>query len=268
LNDLERDTLIFVTGSTMFVRNLSTTLRNMTRLVFALDVGFRVTPGVQQLYPEVRWRRIAHAEVGGVTSAKNWFGTSAGIELGDIVVPSTYRHSIGEVLQPTLLGSFGKPKAAPIEKPQDKETGEATVLFEGDNLVSPNGLWPAKYGNLRIVAPSVFSTTGWVGRKLDPTELGAAWDLPVAFTKVLKRMEGGKETQMLEISKVCRTAPCKSLWAFGYAMKCFGLQDVPGDFQEDTDTDISGHWGFGMWMDKFLNEEESTGFKDETGAER
>jgi hypothetical protein len=73
-----------------------------------------------------------------------------------------------------------------------------------------------------MVVPSVFSETGWVWSELDPTELGAAaWDLPAKLlVKVLKGVEGGKETQLREISKMCQTAPCKSLWAFGCGKNC------------------------------------------------
>jgi hypothetical protein len=202
LGELERDTLVFVTGSTMFVKSLAEVLRNMTRLVFALDVGNRVTPVITTLYPEVNWTRIAHSEVGGVTSAKNWFGASAGLGRGDMV-EATYRRTIGEVLQPTLLGRFGKPMAPPSQKPLSDALDETRVLFEGSNLVLPNGLWPAQYGKLQIVAPSVFSNMGWVWRELDPTELGAAWDLPVAVIKTLKRVDGGKDSQTCEINKVC-----------------------------------------------------------------
>jgi hypothetical protein len=77
------------------------------------------------------------------------------------------------------------------------------VVMEAQGLVSPNGLWPVSYHSLKVVAPSVYSRTGWIHRPLDLVELGAAWDLPVSTLKAsdkesLKSLEAGKA--------VCRTA--------------------------------------------------------------
>jgi hypothetical protein len=60
---------------------------------------------------------------------------------------------------------------------------------------------------------------------------------------LLKRMNGDDEDKMKVMQGVCRTAPCKSLLAFGHAILCFGLRDeasVKITFAEDTKTKRAG----------------------------
>jgi hypothetical protein len=67
------------------------------------------------------------------------------------------------------------------------------------------------YGDLKVVAPSVFAKSSWVWRMLVPLKLGGAWDLPGMMVDALKRVEGGKERQSLEVRAMYCTVPGKSL---------------------------------------------------------
>ena len=125
----------------------------------ALNVGNRITSRLRVLYPKMCWRCVIHAEVGGVTTARNWIGASQDIKLNEVGM-SPYRRSIGEVIKPTLRGQFGKSRAAPVTLPVQAEDEKAKVLFEAPQLILPNGLWPVNYGDLKVVAPSVFTKSG------------------------------------------------------------------------------------------------------------
>ena len=127
--------------------------------------------------------------------------------------------------------------------------------------------------SLKIIAPSVFSGTGWVHRTLDPMELGAAWDLPVNTLKALERLEKGGLESHEAVRRICRAAPCKSLWAFGQAMTMFGLQvddfgERQVDFGQDNGTDDGAHRGFGFYVDDLAKEQDSEKHGSETAAER
>jgi hypothetical protein len=210
LTSVHRDTLVFVSGSSIFMQELAPMLEGMTRVVIALNVSNRVTLKMRLLYPDVQWRCIVHAEVGGVTTARNWIGSSQGVKLGDVEL-SPYRHSIGEVIKPTLKGKFSRSRAAPAIRAGQAADKRAKVLFEAPQLVSPNGLWPVNYGDLKVVAPSVFAKSGWIWRTLDPQKLGVAWDLPGMMVASLKELHRGKERQSTEVRAMYRTAPGKSL---------------------------------------------------------
>jgi hypothetical protein len=215
----------------------------------------------------MQWNRIIHAEVGGVTTAKNWFGASPAIQLNEICL-SPYGRSIGEVVKPTLKGQFGRARAAPgIRAPTAADEG-ARVLFEAPELISPNGLWPVNFGGLKMVAPSVFSKTGWVWRTLDPTELGVAWDLPGTMVGALSKWDKGVESRALEVRAMYRSVPGKSLWTFGHAMECFGLRVTAMQDDEDQDAESMGRRGFGLLLDSIIQEEDKEGCEVETSAER
>jgi hypothetical protein len=192
LKQVPNDVLIFVSGSFVFMHDLGGVLAEKTRVVLALDSGNQITARMRSLFPELLWTRVNHAEVGGITSAKNWIGALKGIELGCLRL-SPYRRSIGEVACPTLKGQFGRARSAPASRVKENEGKVERVLFEAPELISPNGLWPVNCGSLKMIAPSVFSKTGWVWRELDPSELGTAWDLPVTLVDVLKKLDGGRE---------------------------------------------------------------------------
>lgn len=58
---------------------------------------------------------------------------------------------------PWLKGSFGRVRPAPAARPGLRLPEAAEVIFfEGPQLVSPNGLWPVNYGNLKMIVPSIF----------------------------------------------------------------------------------------------------------------
>jgi hypothetical protein len=265
------DTLMFVSGSAKFLLKWKSVLEGKKSLVLALDNGSRVSGALSNAYPDVCWRRVRHADVGGVTTCNNWMGSSTAIKLGAVEGVS-YHRTIGEVLKPTLRGRFGKDRSAPASEVGTDE-GTAKVVMEGQGLVSPNGLWPTSYQSLKIVAPSVFSSTGWVHRTLDPVELGAAWDLPVNTLKALERLEKGEFGSHEATQMICRAAPCKSLWAFGQAMCLFGLQanafgGRQGDFDQGNRADDEAHRGFGFYVDDLAKEQDSARHGSETAAER
>ena len=179
-----------------------------------------------------------------------------------------YQCTIGEVVKPTLKGKFGKPWSAPVCQAREEEGGKARVLFEAPQLISPHGLWPVNYGDLKMVAPSVFTKTGWVWRTLDPLELGVAWDLPGTMVDVLKKLDGDKERQSLEVKAMFRTVPGKSLWTFGHAMECFGLQATGMQDVVNEEEASMGRRGFGLLMDSLIQEEGQESYEDKTSAER
>jgi hypothetical protein len=129
---------------------------------------------------------MIHTKVGGVTTARNWIGASQDIKLNEVGT-SPYWHSIGEVIKLTLRGQFGKSQTVPVTLTVQAEDEKAKVLFEAPQLISPIGLWPVNYGDLKVVAPSVFAKSGWVWRTLDPLKLGEAWDWFGLMTRVWRK---------------------------------------------------------------------------------
>jgi hypothetical protein len=110
-----KDMLVFISGSSIFVKGLAPMLGSHTRLAIALDSSNRVSGPLRRAYPSLRWTRLVHAELGGVTSAQNWFGAGVGIALGGIA-KNPYRRSIGEVLHSTLKGQFGRARPIPAAR--------------------------------------------------------------------------------------------------------------------------------------------------------
>ena len=74
---------------------------------------------------------------------------------------------------------------------------------------------------------------------------------------------------MLEIKAVCRTTPCKSLWTFGQAMKCFGLRSMAIENLFETEEGTMGNRGFGTMVDEcIIDEKISASGITETATER
>jgi hypothetical protein len=265
---MPEDTLVFVSGSSVFMHGLAGKLVGRTRVVLALDSGNRVTAKIRALFPDMLWTRVNHAEVGGVTAAKNWIGSTKAIGLDELEVSPYRRTIVGEVSRPALKGQFGKARAAPTSVTIANLNEEARVMFEAPELVSPNGLWPVNFGVLKMIAPSVYSKTGWVWRELDPSELGTAWDLPVTLVDSLKGLEGGIERQRSEIKSVTRATPCKSLWTFGHAMQCFGLRERTVASLTEAGAGSLERRGFGILVEDYMAEERAGTTGVETGAER
>jgi hypothetical protein len=249
LSSLTAEVLVFVSGSATFMMTLAGVLPTQTKLVLALDMGNRVSSRLRGLYPGVGWRNVVHADFGGVTTAGNWIGSGQGIELGPMQ-PAGYNRTVGEVLKPVLRGRFGPGRPPPGETPSQKGKGDSRVWFEGPGLVSPKGLWPVSKSTPQVVAPSIFSTTNWVWRNMTAAELGAAWDLPVEMIGELRESLEAEADQLLRMGAVCRTAPCKSLWAFGQSMLCFGLLSGPSWNVQAKGQERTGRLGFGMLLDK------------------
>lgn len=82
-----------------------------------------------------------------------------------------------------------------------------------------------------MLAPSVFSKSGWVHRKLTPMEMGVAWDLPVETLASFANHQGDSSEAAEAISNISHTTSCKSLWSFGQSMLLFGL--CPDDMDND-----------------------------------
>ena len=271
VRDCPEDTLMFVSGSAKFLMKWKSVFEGKKCLVVALDVGNRVSGALASAFPDVCWKRVRHADVGGVTDCSNWMGSSNAISLGPMETVSYYR-SIGEVLKPTLRGRFGKDRAAPSPETRlEEETSK--VVMEEKGLVSPNGLWPMSYQNLKVIAPSVFAGTGWVHRTLDPMELGAAWDLPVNTLKALEGLDKGELESQEAVRMICRSAPCKSLWAFGQAMTMFGLQvndyeERQAEFGQDELLVDEARRGFGFYVDELSKVQDASKQGSETAAER
>lgn len=154
-----------------------------------------------------------------------------------------------------------------VEKPEALQAGQSEVLFEAPRVVSPNGLWPICSKRLKLVALLVFAkTTGWVCRKISPIEQGSAWDLPVRVVKKLKSGLVDPEVETKMDSRLCHTAPGKSLWAVGCSMLCFGLQMEEGHSTLEEDDSV-GLRGFGFMVDKVLKSDVTKATDSETGVE-
>jgi hypothetical protein len=103
MEESPKDTLTFVSGLAKFVLSLEPSLKNMSHIVVALDLGNRVSAGLQRAFPSLVWTRVAHEEVGGVTASRNWIRTTPAISLGSMEkVP--YCRTVGEILKSTIKG--------------------------------------------------------------------------------------------------------------------------------------------------------------------
>ena len=130
-----------------------------------------------------KWKRVRHANVGGVTTSQWLIGIKILDGIPDIPNLELLVPSVG--LQRRLLD---------IIKPTEKGI---ILRVENDipnvrNLVELSGLTSQKFE-----LPSVFSHTGWVTRQLAVKELGAVIDLPELF---VMRLNDLKEESSSELS--------------------------------------------------------------------
>lgn len=129
--------------------------------------------------PPVGWasrsRRVAHRLVGGATDGRWEVGAWS---RQDVVDEPVWARQPPRVLR-TLLSEVesGTPIRAPSKGPV---TEEERVVELRPGVLAPWGLFPAgrKVAPL-VVAPSVFSGTGFVRRTLTVAEQALLWDLPI-----------------------------------------------------------------------------------------
>jgi hypothetical protein len=96
------------------------------------------------------------------------------------------------------------------------------------------------------------------------SELCMAWDLPVKWVKGLGTVDQREEI----VHNICWAPPCKSLWAFGQHMKCFGLELEPDDTSDLGSKLHMKYRGFGVFVDDALKQEGAALAGLETDAER
>jgi hypothetical protein len=66
----------------------------------------------------------------------------------------------------------------------------------------------------------------------------------------------------------CWVPPCKSVWAFGHTMNCFGLGEEPAHIIDPWSKDNMDHRGFSVFMDDSLKQERAAMAGLEMDAER
>ena len=123
-----------------------------------------------------KWKRVKHADIGGVTTSQWLIGVN---------IPGTTKEIPN--LQ-SLIPSFGlHRRVLDIIKPTEKGEiiGLESSLPHVESHVHKRGITSYKYK-----LPSVFSHTGWVSRSLTLKELGSVIDLPELFViRLIESME-------------------------------------------------------------------------------
>jgi hypothetical protein len=70
-------------------------------------------------------------------------------------------------------------------RPPSENSNESRATKLGKNLFHGGGLYPSQESNFRVVAPCLFSPTGWVKRKLTGREVCLLKDIPEDIIKSL-----------------------------------------------------------------------------------
>ncbi len=163
----------------------------------------------------VRQHSFSHAQLGGVTDGSFKLGILLRAEASDQVLsadavpplPRQAPSTLGNILKSTVhalaykeedccrrLATAGKPSASP-------------VFIR--HLLSPHGLAPSdRLHTVRVIAPCVYSPTGWGTRRLELEEIAGARDVPILFQDALL-CNGDSGTKVLR--DLCSDHPGKVL---------------------------------------------------------
>lgn len=166
-----RPDLLLLTGSPKFVSDVSSAFGDVPTWATTGARRGRRLEGLART--RLEWRWTSHAYVGGVTGGAYWVGTNALLSKGWTIREDQNRRCLRDVLSPT---EDGKAVMAPGIKFRERPLGKPEV---GDNDLSyGNQLLPIGTRG-QVIAPSVYSCTGWVRRAITAKEMAAAFDLPV-----------------------------------------------------------------------------------------
>lgn len=208
--------LCLVSGSLAFVHRLLNAGADPTRMVISLQCG---TDGKVRGLPKtgLSWCRLQHHCVGGATNIKSWigYGQNLSVEQSSLF-PDQVKRRMRDLLNPTAMGKRLTVEDMDLD---DLKTAEYAhpERYKTAGL-HPGGLWPAHRPGSYIIAPSVFSKTGWVKRQPTDQELAQFWDVPVGIVPKVNSL-GIKKTGILT------EAPGKILWESLSRLKLFELKE-------------------------------------------
>ena len=152
-------------GSPAFLREHVASLPGLPIIVLVTG-GCQLGRGPRRidLGSDWKWRRVSHANLGGVTTGSYLVGART------LVLPpppfSSLKRTIRHVLDYGVRGGVAR---------DDRDQRFYTEL----HLLSPGNL------TMSVCFPSSFSATGFCARRLTPKELGLAFDLPSGVLEVL-----------------------------------------------------------------------------------
>jgi len=138
--------------------------------------------------------RLTHSRVGGCTTSVDW--VSLIIREGDtrgsfsqLWLPDPRPWcTIGHALNSTLSGP-------PVRAPQGPVDPLQAPVVLGRRCFGAWGLLPVEHLHAVMVVPADRSATGWTRRRLTPTELATAWNVPILAQEFY--LKNGSESELL-----------------------------------------------------------------------
>jgi hypothetical protein len=166
LIDYKDTNILMVSGSCDFMSRIWTHYGAHILIIGVLDLHSIPT---QALYPvNSSWMRLAHPDFGGVTMGHWHLGIS--LHVDSTVSPQPSQRRLRHCLSPMEKGR-------PHPPPEDPEAICSSIYLE-KGLLHPGGFISPTDVRHKVLAPSVFSKTGWVARSLTTHELAVCYDMP------------------------------------------------------------------------------------------
>ena len=192
---LSRAEIVFLSGSEKFVLEWCSShgSHNVIAVVeSSASHRGRVAPGLRGLH----WKRLLHADLGGVTDCSAGVGFGAQIP-SNWEVSASYGRTLRHVLAPATKLLPGR---AHTKRGAGQEVGGE------DRLPFRHPLTPVR-------CPSVYTGTKLVSRSLSVRELADCFDLPMELSSAFKQAFGDAEVDHLPF---LGTTPIKILWAVAH----------------------------------------------------
>ena len=177
------------------------------------------------------WSQLKHHCLGGITNSTWTFGTTFNVPLSALTKISLIKRFMNDILSPTLKG----------------RSIELTNETPNPNFVSLESL----SRDMFIIAPSVFSCSGWIKRKLTIREKAAAYDLPVHMVQ---------NSKLEELVYFEYSAPGKILYRIISEIS----KVLDPKFWEETKTSFKNSFDISVLLDKLkLSDDEALKLKRE-----
>ena len=189
---LEKAELVFISGSECFVEEWCGQ-HGAANVIAVIEQQRRKTSST--VLRLLKWRRIGHAPLGGVTDCKASVGLGDGIPT-DWTIPVVYNRDLSHIIaSATVLISQRGPK--------------------GGEALSADGLLLHRAPLTRVMCPSVFKRGALVARRLSVGELADCYDLPMALATRMKQDFTNAEVEKLPF---LLAAPVKIHWAVAFEL--------------------------------------------------
>ena len=182
-------------GSYLFVQNIVAKINAFRPQIGDITMIFTGRPRNQQrpllLDRKITWHRVQHAALGGITLSTWEFGSTAAYDRV-IFRQNPIRRSLGDILDCTQKGII-------CSEPQDDDSllsrkrhlNHVSDSQSKQLWLNKTSLLPWGHHEINVIAPSVFSRSGFCKRRLSDHELFHAYDLQM--NQIERISDGGPQ---------------------------------------------------------------------------